>query len=74
MFGHDYTDAEQKALDAVREHELFGSTSPAGIHNDYNMYSSEYPSTDTDYKSKYFKLLKKYKRLLLQRRRKICIK
>ena len=39
MFGHDYTKAEQDALDAVREREVWGSISPAGLHNDDVMYA-----------------------------------
>ena len=39
MFGHDYTKEEQDALDAVREREVWGSISPAGLHNDDRMYA-----------------------------------
>ena len=39
MFGHDYTQEEQDALDAVREREVWGSISPAGLHNDDVMYA-----------------------------------
>ena len=39
MFGHDYTKEEQDALDAVREREVWGSISPAGLHNDDVMYA-----------------------------------
>ena len=47
MFGHDYTQEEQDALDAIREREIWGSISPAGLHNDDRMYvdlSKEIPN------------------------------
>ena len=47
MFGHDYTREEQDALDAIREREVWGSISPAGLHNDYKMY----PDSDDDVQS-----------------------
>ena len=39
MFGHDYTQEEQAALNAIREREVWGSISPAGLHNDDIMYA-----------------------------------
>jgi len=70
MFGHDYSDKEREALNAIREHELFGSISPAGLHNDWPAPSSyEDDELDIDYKQKY--LEEKQKNNVLRRKLKV---
>lgn len=65
MFGHDYTDEEIEALHEIEERNMFGSISPAGIHNDYPALAQDvFVEENIDYKEKYLKLAKLYKQLL----------